>query len=57
MAYILMPKRRRVPLATIRAMTQNNYTFDPPSDSSMMMKVLRREAERKSAYGVCVHCK
>lgn len=57
MAYILMPKRRRVPLATIKAMTQNNWVVDPPSDNSMMMSVLRREAQRKSVYGVCAHCK
>jgi hypothetical protein len=53
MAYILMPKRRQVPLATIKAMTQNNWKVDPPSNDAIMMQVLRREAQRKSAYGHC----
>lgn len=57
MAYVLLPKRRRVPIKTIRVIAQNNFVIDPPSDDSMMMAVLRRESRRRTTYGQCEFCR
>jgi len=53
---VLIPKRRRVPLSVIRRAAGANLKLMTPTQTTMMMEVLKRESKRRTTYGCCTGC-